>query len=125
MQAVDKARAIVRAFLLLYILHTRIKMKRRIEKMKKAVGQAAFAPDGEAELAKKYGRGLIITGPGILSVLRMWSRWDQAASADMSVHGSRLLQTVVLSNKKSTRRDSNPRPSPWQGDTPPLSHSCR
>ena len=27
-------------------------------------------------------------------------------------------------NKKSTRRDSNPRPSPWQGDTPPLSHSC-
>ena len=20
--------------------------------------------------------------------------------------------------------DSNPRPSPWQGDTPPLSHSC-
>ncbi len=27
--------------------------------------------------------------------------------------------------KKSTRRDSNPRPSPWQGDTPPLSHSCK
>lgn len=26
--------------------------------------------------------------------------------------------------QKSTRRDSNPRPSPWQGDTPPLSHSC-
>ena len=25
--------------------------------------------------------------------------------------------------KASTRRDSNPRPSPWQGDTPPLSHS--
>ena len=25
---------------------------------------------------------------------------------------------------ESTRRDSNPRPSPWQGDTPPLSHSC-
>ena len=22
------------------------------------------------------------------------------------------------------RRHSNPRPSPWQGDTPPLSHSC-
>ena len=28
-----------------------------------------------------------------------------------------------LKNKKSARRDSNPRPSPWQGDTPPLSHS--
>ena len=27
--------------------------------------------------------------------------------------------------KASTRRDSNPRPSPWQGDTPPLSHSCK
>ena len=26
---------------------------------------------------------------------------------------------------ESTRRDSNPRPSPWQGDTPPLSHSCK
>ena len=25
---------------------------------------------------------------------------------------------------ESTRRDSKPRPSPWQGDTPPLSHSC-
>ncbi len=24
---------------------------------------------------------------------------------------------------ESARRDSNPRPSPWQGDTPPLSHS--
>ena len=24
----------------------------------------------------------------------------------------------------STRRDSNPRPSPWEGNTPPLSHSC-
>ena len=30
----------------------------------------------------------------------------------------------VFGYKKSTRRDSNPRPSPWQGDTPPLSHSC-
>ena len=29
----------------------------------------------------------------------------------------------VFGYKKSTRRDSNPRPSPWQGDTPPLSHS--
>ncbi len=28
-----------------------------------------------------------------------------------------------LKNKKSARRDSNPRPSPWQGDAPPLSHS--
>ena len=25
--------------------------------------------------------------------------------------------------KLSARRDSNPRPSPWQGDAPPLSHS--
>ena len=29
-----------------------------------------------------------------------------------------------FTRKKSTRRDSNPRPSPWQGDAPPLSHSC-
>ena len=26
-------------------------------------------------------------------------------------------------NKKSARRDSNPRPPPWQGGAPPLSHS--
>ena len=36
----------------------------------------------------------------------------------------RNLYTQILGNKKSTRRDSNPRPSPWQGDAPPLSHSC-
>ena len=35
------------------------------------------------------------------------------------------LQFSLFSRKiKSTRRDSNPRPSPWQGDAPPLSHSC-
>ena len=34
------------------------------------------------------------------------------------------LLSINFCNKKSTRRDSNPRPSPWQGDTPPLSHSC-
>ena len=34
------------------------------------------------------------------------------------------LLIVFRGNKKSTRRDSNPRPSPWQGDAPPLSHSC-
>ena len=36
----------------------------------------------------------------------------------------RLHKTVLRHLKrKSARRDSNPRPSPWQGDTPPLSHS--
>ncbi len=35
-----------------------------------------------------------------------------------------LIYKASVTNKKSTRRDSNPRPSPWQGDTPPLSHSC-
>lgn len=35
-----------------------------------------------------------------------------------------LKNQAIPANKKSARRDSNPRPSPWQGDTPPLSHSC-
>lgn len=35
-----------------------------------------------------------------------------------------LYANTIFRHKKSTRRDSNPRPSPWQGDTPPLSHSC-
>lgn len=35
-----------------------------------------------------------------------------------------LYANTTFRHKKSTRRDSNPRPSPWQGDTPPLSHSC-
>ena len=29
----------------------------------------------------------------------------------------------ILSGSQSARRESNPRPSPWQGDAPPLSHS--
>ena len=37
---------------------------------------------------------------------------------------SHSIFQYLLGIKKSTRRDSNPRPSPWQGDTPPLSHSC-
>ena len=35
-----------------------------------------------------------------------------------------LCSSHCFTRKKSTRRDSNPRPSPWQGDAPPLSHSC-
>ena len=30
---------------------------------------------------------------------------------------------IPFCNKKSARRESNPRPPPWQGDAPPLSHS--
>ena len=40
--------------------------------------------------------------------------------------GSRISRKPFIFRlfTQSTRRDSNPRPSPWQGDTPPLSHSC-
>ena len=33
------------------------------------------------------------------------------------------LKQRVCGNKKSARRGSNPRPPPWQGGAPPLSHS--
>ena len=33
-----------------------------------------------------------------------------------------MLSHNSFEKEKSARRDSNPRPSPWQGDTPPLSH---
>ena len=32
-------------------------------------------------------------------------------------------RTYIFAKKISARRGSNPRPSPWQGDAPPLSHS--
>ena len=32
-------------------------------------------------------------------------------------------ESLAEFQKKSAGRDSNPRPSPWQGDTPPLSRS--
>ena len=32
-------------------------------------------------------------------------------------------QIEIQGKEKSARRDSNPRPRPWQGRTPPLSHS--
>ena len=35
-----------------------------------------------------------------------------------------IASAIVFKICESARRDSNPRPSPWQGDTPPLSHSC-
>ena len=35
-----------------------------------------------------------------------------------------LGDNPIIIKGKSTRRDSNPRPSPWQGDALPLSHSC-
>ena len=38
------------------------------------------------------------------------------------VDGSRQT-TDFPKNKKSARRGSNPRPPPWQGGAPPLSHS--
>ena len=38
------------------------------------------------------------------------------------VDGSRQT-TGFPKNKKSARRGSNPRPPPWQGGAPPLSHS--
>ncbi len=34
-----------------------------------------------------------------------------------------ILLDVLFMQYESARRDSNPRPSPWQGDAPPLSHS--
>jgi integrase len=37
---------------------------------------------------------------------------------------SRSIANTIEKYCRSTRRDSNPRPSPWQGDALPLSHSC-
>ena len=37
--------------------------------------------------------------------------------------GDHIKRGSAAKNKKSARRDSNPRPPPWQGGAPPLSHS--
>ena len=42
----------------------------------------------------------------------------------MQKNSRTMILSKILELPISTRRDSNPRPSPWQGDTPPLSHSC-
>ena len=34
-----------------------------------------------------------------------------------------ILSDILFRITESARRGSNPRPSPWQGDAPPLSHS--
>ena len=38
-------------------------------------------------------------------------------------YGTNCNQDLYFCKKISARRGSNPRPSPWQGDAPPLSHS--
>ena len=48
----------------------------------------------------------------------------KCSPALLDTHKRKRIQ-INSESFKSTRRDSNPRPSPWQGDTPPLSHSCK
>ena len=43
---------------------------------------------------------------------------------DLNIQKGDIQRIPPFCIVKSTRRDSDPRPSPWQGDTPPLSHSC-
>ena len=62
--------------------------------------------------------------------------WENETSRSVDNRTVRARQGLNIQKKEissgyllfciieSTRRDSNPRPSPWQGDTPPLSHSC-
>ena len=61
--------------------------------------------------------------------------WENETSRSVDNRTVRARQGLNIQKKEissgyllfciieSTRRDSNPRPSPWQGDTPPLSHS--
>ena len=64
-------------------------------------------------------RCMLLMKPAPLSV--SYSIGDSISSHTVFV---KSFFMPVFWHKKSTRRDSNPRPSPWQGDTPPLSHSC-
>ena len=50
---------------------------------------------------------------------------QESAAGGLSYKGKKEDIHTGYPQKASTRRDSNPRPSPWQGDTPPLSHSCK
>ncbi len=55
-------------------------------------------------------------------------RSETKTTSNPSEHGcapkkrKNRINDTILSFSESARRDSNPRPSPWQGDTPPLSH---
>ena len=51
---------------------------------------------------------------------RLFVQARTLARCSREEEGVSLRKLLIL---QSARRDSNPRPSPWQGDTPPLSHS--
>ena len=51
--------------------------------------------------------------PATLALARRYSTTEPLAH----------MKLEQILKPESARRDSNPRPSPWQGDTPPLSHS--
>ncbi len=61
---------------------------------------------------------------GFRFVYSYWNNNFVCLLALWHMHFKKVILQAKNCNKKSTRRDSNPRPSPWQGDAPPLSHSC-
>ena len=51
-------------------------------------------------------------------------RDDRTSSTGLcSFHAKRDILSDIPLHEKSARRGSNPRPPPWQGGAPPLSHS--
>ncbi len=58
------------------------------------------------------------------SLITLLSVFHSSICRYIFIKKTEMLHFSISVLYKSTRRDSNPRPSPWQGDTPPLSHSC-
>ena len=84
---------------------------------------------------QKHGKTLLLKArdvaerPGNVRLRR--PEWNVDIRTVRARQGSNIEKRAIhrmtlfsISFFESTRRDSNPRPSPWQGDTPPLSHSC-
>ena len=72
-------------------------------------------------------KGDIAGGPGDVRLRRPERSVDirtVRARQGLNIQKKDIHRMSLFCIFESTRRDSNPRPSPWQGDTPPLSHSC-
>ena len=66
---------------------------------------------------------VIIVLHGISCLQSCCMEFKKEILSDAKKTGTSLKTREIPANKKSARRDSNPRPPPWQGGAPPLSHS--
>ena len=94
------------------------------------LGYDAISCIGDADTLCGAGDGVAIFDGDLaertragLRILRSSLREVESRQYDFHHFSSLRLRFLLCANVWSGRRDSDPRLSPWQGDTLPLSHS--